>query len=433
MKSPPQVAEQSRAAGPPGRAAALAAAALVLVALVPVYWRLIADARPDSPHTDHVHHVQVVINLITGQAVWPGRPLYHACVLLLSGWSVGPHIVFAAVAVMTLAAVGRTYLTARMLAAGRPPLAALVALCFALLLAMPLPNWWADLPARLPAEYRFFGKQMPAAWWHVPAIYYGQVSPNAWHSPTASIAMPFNLLLFVAALGSLVRPTIKTAALVGAAMVLSVLGKPNYVMAFAPVFGVVWAVALVREVRAGRVEGGNAGAMLLAAFVPVCLVLAWQSSAVAAEAGDPTKLTIKPFAVWEQESKNIPASVLLGIAFPLVTTALFWREAARDRALLLSWATLAVAVAQFALIAGADEAGPGGWGMEYAGQIGCGIFGWGMTFADQILFVAACAFLLARPGGWRRTLALTVLALHAASGAFLLARCLAIPSLAGVF
>jgi hypothetical protein len=182
-------------------------------------------------------------------------------------------------------------------------------------------------------------------------------------------------------------------------------------------------------------ESGNAVALILVAFAPVSLVLWWQFSAVEAEAGDPTKLAFGPFVVWRTMSKNIPASILLGIAFPLVASVLFPKEVVRDRPMMLAWATLAVAIIQFALISASDPVGSAktGWGMDYAGQIACGIFGWGMIFADQILFVTTCAFLLRQSAGGRCAIAFGVLGLHVASGVFCLARCLYIPTLAGLF
>jgi hypothetical protein len=413
----------------------LVVALIMFLLALPVYYRLIGAARADSPHTDHIHHI-LLAGKITVTGKWPGRPLYHFFVLVFSGWGQGRALMVSGIVVLALAVAARAYLSAAFFSADRRVgIVTLILSCLALSLAMPLPNWWNDLRVRYPPEIATFGEDMPASWWDVPSIFSGQVSPNAWHSPTASISMPFNLLLFLLALRAIQTPALRNAALVGAAMVLSVLGKPNFVMAFAPCFGLAWLALLVGEIRAKRLESGNAAAMILVAFVPVSVVLWWQFFAVEAEAGDPTKLAFGPFVVWKTMSKNIPASILLGIAFPLVTTVLFPKQIVRDRAMLLAWATLAVAITQFALIAASNPVGgvPQGWGMDYAGQIACGIFGWGMVLADQILFVTTCAFLLGQSSGGRRWTAFSVLGLHVASGIFCLARCLFIPTLVGIF
>jgi hypothetical protein len=328
----------------------------------------------------------------------------------------------AAVAILALAAGGRTYLSARYLSRARPvPWGSLALLCLALALAMPLPNWWGFVGERFRSEVAYFGPRMPARLWSLPSVYHGVVSPNVWHNPTGIFAAPFALLLFLAGLRALGQPSPRSAALAGGAMVLSALAKPNYVLAFGPCLGVALLAVLARAVRAGRLEGGNAAALLLLAFAPVALVLWQQFGAVTGETGKPNRLGIAPLAVWSKESPDIPASVLLGVAFPLAASLLYWRQAARERPLLLAWATLGVAVAQFALLSESDP--------ERSGH---GNFGWGLVFADAVLFVTAGEFLL-RQAGRRRAAAFGVLGLHALSGALCLARCLFVPSLAGAF
>jgi hypothetical protein len=412
--------------------------AVVLFALsLPVYYRLIGGARPDSPHTDHAHHVFLAGDIIE-HGNWPARPLYHFLVILFARWRQDESLVVAAFVVMALAMAARAYLTALLLAAReRPRVLAMMVLCFALTVAMPLPNWWRFIQERWPAEQQNFFGELPAAWWWgVPSIFDGQVSPNAWHSPTASIAMPFNLLLFMLALRSLAKPDVGALAAIGlVAMPLSLLGKPNYVMAFGPCFGIALAGVLVREMRSGRITLADALGRLLLTFAPIVPILAWQAQAVGEEAGDAAKLTIAPLIVWSERSRNIPASILLGIAFPLVATLLYGKRSLWSLPMALAWSTLIIAIAQFALIGASlvPVRGAAGWGMPLAHQVACGIFGWGKDFADQILFVATCDFLLQQPADWRRTASFSVLGLHVASGLFCLARCLYCPTLAGLF
>jgi hypothetical protein len=419
IKPPPDV-------GPPRQAVVgkswgpLLIAAAVTALAAAVFWRLVGEADPASPHSDHISHVRLAAEALRTGA-WPPHPLYHACLLALSGGK-GVALGVAAVAVLALACGARTYLSARYLTRARPvPVGGLALLCFALAVAMPLPNWWGFIGERFRSEVAYFGPRMPAWLWAVPSVYYGVVSPNVWHNPTGIFAAPFALLLFVAGLRALGQPSPRSAALVGGAMVLSALAKPNYVMTFGPCLGVALSALLVRAVRAGRLEGGNAAALLLLAFAPVAVVLWLQFNAASGETGRPGPLSFAPWAVWTKESPNIPASVLLGVAFPLAASLLYWREAVRERPLLLAWATLGVAVAQFALLSEADAA-----------RSGHGNFGWGLLFADAVLFVVAAEFLL-RQAGRRRVAAFGVLGLHALSGLVCLARCLYVPPLAGAF
>src|SRR5207245_4270936 len=93
------------------------------------------------------------------------HPLFHACLLVLSGGN--PQAAPLAAAFLLAFATGlRTWLTASYLSCARrlDPVA-LTLLCLALALAMPLPNWWK-----------------------FPGIYLGQIWPNVWHNPTAIFA-----------------------------------------------------------------------------------------------------------------------------------------------------------------------------------------------------------------------------------------------------
>jgi hypothetical protein len=248
------------------------------------------------------------------------------------------------------------------------------------------------------------------------------VSPNVWHNPTGVFAMPFALLLFVVGWRALEAPGTATLALTGAATVLSLLAKPNYVLAFAPCFGVAAAVALYRAVRARRLTVPGATVAVLAALGPPLAVLVFQyRSAFGADAGEPGGVIFAPWAAWRQLTDNIPASLLLGIAFPVAVLGLYLRQVAGDKRLVLAWAVMAVAVGEYALLA------------ESGSRFQFNNFGWGPMLADQVLFVASCGFLLRQPASRRRQIAFAVLGLHVASGLLCLARCLMVPSLAGLF
>jgi hypothetical protein len=264
--------------------------------------------------------------------------------------------------------------------------------------------------------------------------------------------MPFNLLLFIVGLATLAKPDIRTIACTGCiAIPLSVLSKPNYLMAFGPCYAIALVAVLARNYRAGHLSIAAIGIRLLLAFGPLLPLIAWQYVAVGAETGDLSKITVRPLEIWagfldppplgqpfryrpEVVLVRFPMAILLGIAFPLVATLLYPRQAVRRLPLGLAWATLVVAIAQFALISASYSGTEAtGWGMRLIDQVGCGIFQWGMVFANQVLFVVACDFVLQQSADWRRWAAFGVLTLHGASGVFFLARCLYIPSLVGIF
>jgi hypothetical protein len=410
--------------------APVVAALAVFFFLVPVFSQLIGElynGNPDeaySPHTDHNYHIDIAFNLAHKHIV-PPRPFFHVAVVALSAGGKAILMPGTTVLVLALAGGARGYLVGLLLARrSRVSVFLTVLFALALVIVMPLPAWWNYVRDLYPKEFGHFHDHMPDWLWNLPSVYPGQVTPNLWHSPTALFAMPFALLVFLAGLAVLERPGYKTVALLSVAMALSVLAKPNFVLAFAPCFGPVLLALMVREVRAGRLESGNAALLVAGAFVPVVLLFLQQFAAITNEMGAPSKVLFDPLTIWKKQSSNIPASVVLGIVFPLVATVLYWREVFRDPAVPLAWAMLVVTTIEYALI---REDSP------VAGREWHGVFGFGMFPADQILFVVTCAFLLRQPASWRRGASFVAFGMHVLCGVLCLVRGLYVPQLAGLF
>ncbi len=373
--------------------------ALVVFLLALLVFARLCAADPKSLLTDHPSHTRMALELAAGGEI-PPNPLYHFCLFLLSFGNNPAAATGMAAVLLSLALGARTYLSAELFTSrAEVPLGLLVSVCVALAVATALPSWW-----------------------NFPSVGRGQVSPNVWHNPTAIFAMPFALLLFLLALRALDYPRLPAAAAAGGAAVLSGLAKPNYVLAFAPCFGVAALVALANAIRSGRLSVFGAAVQLLAAFGPALAVLGYQFLSTFGRGGPGAAgVVFDPLAAWRMTSPNVPASVLLGVEFPLVVTVFYPRQAVRDPGVVLGWATLAVAVAQFALL------------FETGSRAFHGNFGWGVVLADQVLFVACCGFLLRQPVGVFRDLAFLVLGLHVASGGLCLVRCLISPDRAGTF
>ena len=405
----------------------LVPAVVVFVLAVPVFFRLVNGTDPTSILSDHPAHLGYTQNLIRGGGA-PPHPLFHYTVALLSFYDAGSleRLQNVAVFVLALALGVRAYLTAMLLTVAKNVTALkIVGLCVALALVMPLPNWWIS-PVKIdPRASAFFQLDMPASiWWELPSVRWGQTSPNIWHNPTGIFALPFCLLVVLAGLAALERPNAANMALVGGAMVLSLLAKPNYVLAFAPCFGLAAARAWFRGIRSGTLSLAAASGQALAAFGPAAVVLILQyRSAFGDSRSDDAGVTIAPLAAWGWllAPKYIPFAILLSIAFPLTVTFLYWHEVIRDRCLVLAWAVFAVALGQFVLLAETGKRG------EF------GNFGWGAVLANQVLFVACCAFLLRQPASNSRNAAFIIFLFHLLSGCVCLARCLFVPSMASAF
>jgi hypothetical protein len=350
--------------------------ATVAFALVlPLFNRLIESG-------DHPGHIQFALDLALGKSM-PPHPLFHALLFALTGdhASAAPGM---AALLLALAIAARAWLTTDVLMAEANRLAPLtvLVLCICLGLALPLPNWWGG------------------------DLVIGQPSSNVWHSPTFLLAVPFALWLFGLATQLIDQPGARLAALTGIAMALSLLAKPNYVLAFAPCFGPAALVSVWRAWREGRLQVVEALAVLALTFGPAVAVMARQ--ALWLQTTHPVFLC--PFVVWQQHSRHILASIVLGTAFPLAAVICYPLRANADRTLMLAWSTLAVAIATFALLA-ETSGGDANWG-------------WGCHLATAVLFVISTTFVLRQPADWRRVACLSVLACHAASGAVFLGHCI---------
>src|SRR5262245_28720283 len=212
--------------------------------------------------------------------------------------------------------------------------------------------------------------------------------------------MPFAAGNFLLAMAYERRRTARLALALGMAMLASALAKPNYVIALGPCLAgvAVWRLGRslwLRDVAALKTQVAHA----TLAFTPVVLGLAGQYALMfGGHSVDSDRVLFAPFKVWGLYSPNVPASILLGIAFPLVTAVLYPRETSSDRPTLMAWAVLTVAVAQFALFA--EER-----------CLPSANFAWGSYFADYVLFLMACALLMKQPVSWRFVVACSVLTL----------------------
>jgi hypothetical protein len=364
--------------------------ALTIFALaLPIFLRLSGDTR------DYLAHIKLAMEMDHG-GERPPHPLFHWTLRALAAGT-DIEATQAATALLLAAAISvRAWLTAGALASSHPlRLWSLTLLCLALALAMPLPNWW-----------------------NFPNIYLGQASPNIWHNPTAIFAMPFVLALYLLGVRALDELSWGLFAAVGVTMALCLLAKPNYCLGFAPCFFVMALASLVSAARSGRFTADGAAARMLLAFVPASAVILWQSFVVFPDYSGGTRLIYAPFVVWGGmvPNINIPAAVFLGVAFPVAACLSSPAAAVRDRGLVLSWATMALCVVQFALLA------------ETGNRFRDGNLGWGMILSAHVLFVASCVFLLRQPASVRRGLAFGVFGLQVVSGCVFLVRTYMDPS-----
>jgi hypothetical protein len=198
-----------------------------------------------------------------------------------------------------------------------------------------------------------FGLSFAAPWVDPNApsdIYLGQISATVWHNSTNIVAAPFALVAFWFFIRLLARPRAGAAALAGAAIVLSVLAKPNFAIALLPVAGIFLLIVLVKR----QTEAAKSVSILCFTFVPAVAVLIMQylivfTSATAARVSS-GGLEINPFVVWEMFSGNLILSLVLSLSGILLGALVLIASRAMSTGARVSLMVLLLAVAQFALL-----------------------------------------------------------------------------------
>jgi hypothetical protein len=237
-------------------------------------------------------------------------------------------------------------------------------------------------------------------WWKYENVYLGQIAPNVWHNSTTIVAMPAVILLFYASLRSLEEPVFKNTASTAALGLITVLIKPNYVIAWLPVF-VPWFYLSAYMKDVSKLHILN---RLVLVIGPLIVVLLIQRLLVYNDAN--SRIIVAPLGVWTLYSPHPSLSLLLSLAFPLAVLILHWRSLVRDKSVLFAWVVFAVALLQFILLA------------ESGLRFDHGNFGWGVSMALYLLLLASANLLLRQPKSIRSVSAFGFLALHFGSGLY---------------
>lgn len=345
-----------------------------------------------GPHTTDLGDIYdhlLVVQKISDGGPWNIYSLFFPLVYLLSFGHANILIISCvATVVLVTSVIAKGILSYSLIekTAHSKPVASLISL--GLILAMPLPNWWK------PDE-----------------IYIDKIAPNVWSNATVILTMPFAILLFLSALRWVEAFTLKAFMWLTVFSLLSVLTKPNYVLAFFPVLG---SVILIKTAVERSTETLRALLLYIVLVLVVSCVLyiqyldttttgGWADPAASKEANH---IILAPLAVWSLYSPNIPASFLLSVAFPLSVLALYFKEVRHDVRIAWAWATLGIATLQYALLAEAGKMFPdGNWG-------------WASNIAMYILFLVSAAVLVSQPRSPRFYFVATVFGLHVLSGIY---------------
>ena len=306
------------------RASAIAlvlAPGVCLIAFAAVVTRMLGVSQ-----TDFEHHIEFARQLAETGAMLPHFG-YHAAVMVVQALTPADWV--AAAGIVTLGGVAACAAVVAWWLRG-----ALSTSAPALLVAAAL----------VPAALFVLQPALPLDAARYDAWLFGYFPPNQWHSPTTLFSKPFALLLL--GLGpAVVWPAHGTRAgwprmLVSAAfIVMSVLVKPNFVMAFLPALGVLAVVNWRRTDWQWLVLGFT---------MPAVEVLAWQYDVAYTLNTGGAGVVLAPLHVIGLQSPtdlvtlgwHLAASVL----FPLAAVACFPSVRA-DRRVQLGWATFVIGTA----------------------------------------------------------------------------------------
>ena len=306
---------------------------------------------------DFAAHIRFSLEMAETGTLHSERPAFEILTFIASGFSPTLEgLAFGAAAVATLAMVAKVLISAQLI--GREVrLPWSLALALLLLFLAPITLRWAD---------------HPLASGHSP-VHLGQMSGFNLHNPTTVLVFPFALLLFWYSWRERYVPTAFLAA-------IQCLIKPNFVAAWVPAY-------LVLQLWRHRLDW-NQLARTAASLLPVTAVL-WVQYLASDTLG--TGMIIAPLKAWNEFSDNILLSSIRSLAFPVLFTAVYFREVRHRADHAFAWAIFVVAFTQYAFL-------------YITGDVYSGNWSWGRYLSIYIVFLLCLvrfAAICSQPQGWR--------------------------------
>jgi hypothetical protein len=163
-------------------------------------------------------------------------------------------------------------------------------------------------------------------------IYLGYIGINTYHNPTILLLKPLAILQFYFSAEALKGKDsdwkgISLAAFVSLASAFS---KPSYGICLLPSLGILTLIRIWRK------KPINLKMLFLGIGLPSVAILIWQFLFVYGS-NEGSSIIFAPFLVMSHLSSNLPIKFILSIVFPLIVTAVFWRESIKDIRIQLGW------------------------------------------------------------------------------------------------
>lgn len=189
----------------------------------------------------------------------------------------------------------------------------------------------------------------PISLFTYPRLYLGYIGITMYHSITTMLVKPTSIIAFdyLARLLTTSKCQWKIYIYLSIVTVISLIGKPNYIICLLP------AVVIVAVYKLYNKKTINLPPIIIGFFFPCLLILAWQYYFTYYSdthqyqylvQGGKTSIIFSPFVVMNFYTKNIIRDFLMSIVFPLSVYLLYFKQAKTDFKLNLAWLTFSISV-----------------------------------------------------------------------------------------
>lgn len=338
-------------------------------------------------------HAKFVINF-AAEHNFPSYTIWYRLVYILSGFSQNyTYIAYTIIVLLSALVMLKYWITSSILNADGTGRKNITLVSAGLIFVMPVISYYSCRGEGVNSAFCINGAH----------VYLGNISPNQWHNSTLILAMPFNILLFYFAVKNIRSEKITPYILMALLSVVSIICKPNYALAFLPVFFAINAFIKIKKQQ--YVRGIIQTAIVIIPSITI-LVVQWYFTYIESDIYKVgAKTIIAPFLVWSNYTPHIALSLLLSILFPLYILIFLYKKF--DLYLIASWLVFLVAILTASIFAEMPN-----WG--------AGNYFWGAIASSYILFVFSARVLLREPDGWRARFGYRIFALHFASGFFMI-------------
>jgi len=200
--------------------------------------------------------------------------------------------------------------------------------------------------------------------WYQKVIYYGQGAPNVWHNVTYWMVKPFALMSVYFLIYAQKNNKTKYLLFAFSSAVISIFAKPSFIIVFIP--------AIILYIFIKNIYNKKFIQFVILLSITSFIILLYQYT-LSFGKGTDSKVVFDFLGVWSLFSKNIPISIFLALAFPIMLIV-FSPKTIQNEYVFFSWILTILGIIYFAFLAQA--------GKYYTD----GNFGWSYAIGMNILY-----------------------------------------------